>query len=214
MKSISGKTTSTKEISLSKASKVLSNFVNAGTGASQVLSSYLRRASASYDDLVRLHKDLKASNESRENSSKKRTRLVREKRLNKKRKSDERGEKSGNNVDQIPCMLVVEIKLEVEDDLDIVESVFINNAPVHSVKLREMKPGILSQELKEALGMAEGAPPPWLINIQSYGPPPYPHLKIPGLNAPIPPRASYFWLSSWRLNSTCDIILNIMIISV
>ncbi|RZC46473.1 hypothetical protein C5167_039423 [Papaver somniferum] len=60
------------------------------------------------------------------------------------------------------------------------------------VKLREMKPGMLSQDLKEALGMPEGAPPPWLINMQRYGPPPsYPHLKIPGLNAPIPPGASF-----------------------
>ncbi|XP_022965450.1 splicing factor 3B subunit 2-like [Cucurbita maxima] len=60
------------------------------------------------------------------------------------------------------------------------------------VKLREMKPGMLSQELKEALGMPEGAPPPWLINMQRYGPPPsYPDLKIPGLNAPIPPGASF-----------------------
>ncbi|KAG6778712.1 hypothetical protein POTOM_015056 [Populus tomentosa] len=60
------------------------------------------------------------------------------------------------------------------------------------VKLREMKPGSLSQELKESLGMPEGAPPPWLINMQRYGPPPsYPHLKIPGLNAPIPPGASF-----------------------
>ncbi|KAK9714191.1 hypothetical protein RND81_06G078400 [Saponaria officinalis] len=60
------------------------------------------------------------------------------------------------------------------------------------VKLREMKPGTLSKDLKEALGMAEGASPPWLINMQRYGPPPsYPHLKIPGLNAPIPPGASF-----------------------
>ncbi|CAK9164586.1 unnamed protein product [Ilex paraguariensis] len=60
------------------------------------------------------------------------------------------------------------------------------------VKLREMKPGMLSQELKEALGMPEGTPPPWLINMQRYGPPPsYPQLKIPGLNAPIPPGASF-----------------------
>lgn len=117
------------------------------------------------------------------------------------------------------------------------------------VKLREMKPGQLSQELKEALGMPDGAPPPWLINmqvstivycvvltislpiyfpkliffcavyvktlprycrlstvtigylilclwkktmLQRYGPPPsYPHLKIPGLNAPIPEGASF-----------------------
>ena len=34
------------------------------------------------------------------------------------------------------------------------------------VKLREMKPGMLSHELKEALGMPEGSPPPWLINMQ------------------------------------------------
>jgi len=34
------------------------------------------------------------------------------------------------------------------------------------VKLREMKPGMLSHELKEALGIPEGAPPPWLINMQ------------------------------------------------
>ncbi|XP_010449023.1 PREDICTED: splicing factor 3B subunit 2 [Camelina sativa] len=60
------------------------------------------------------------------------------------------------------------------------------------VKLREMKPGLLSHDLKEALGMPEGAPPPWLINMQRYGPPPsYPHLKIPGLNAPIPLGASF-----------------------
>ena len=43
-----------------------------------------------------------------------------------------------------------------------------------------------------ALGMTEGSPPPWLINMQRYGPPPsYPHLRIPGLNAPIPDGASY-----------------------
>lgn len=48
-------------------------------------------------------------------------------------------------------------------------------------------PGMYSDELKAALGMTEGAPPPWLINMQRYGPPPsYSSLKIPGLNAPIP----------------------------
>ncbi|KAJ6825186.1 splicing factor 3B subunit 2 [Iris pallida] len=60
------------------------------------------------------------------------------------------------------------------------------------VKLRKMKPGMLSHKLKEALGMPVSAPPPWLINMQRYGPPPsYPHLKIPGLNAPIPSGASF-----------------------
>jgi hypothetical protein len=53
-------------------------------------------------------------------------------------------------------------------------------------------PGIYSDELKAALGMTEGAPPPWLINMQRYGPPPsYPSLKIPGLNAPIPHGAEF-----------------------
>eukprot|EP00892_Ulva_mutabilis_P010184 jgi/Ulvmu1/7538/UM037_0082.1 len=48
-------------------------------------------------------------------------------------------------------------------------------------------PGLITAQLKDALGMTEGAPPPWLINMQRYGPPPsYPSLKIPGLNAPIP----------------------------
>ncbi|KAG1359550.1 putative splicing factor 3B subunit 2 [Cocos nucifera] len=62
----------------------------------------------------------------------------------------------------------------------------------YQVKLREMKPRVLSQELKEALGMPEGASPPWLINMQRHGPPPsYLHLKIPGLNSPIPPGASF-----------------------
>jgi splicing factor 3B subunit 2 len=58
--------------------------------------------------------------------------------------------------------------------------------------MKEKKPGVLSPELVQALGMLEGAPPPWLVNMQRYGPPPsYPHLKIPGLNAPIPEGSSY-----------------------
>jgi len=51
------------------------------------------------------------------------------------------------------------------------------------------QPGILSHKIKEALGMGNTGriPPPWLINMQRYGPPPsYPGLKIPGLNAAIP----------------------------
>eukprot|EP01006_Ploeotia_vitrea_P048254 TRINITY_DN67211_c7_g2_i1.p2 TRINITY_DN67211_c7_g2~~TRINITY_DN67211_c7_g2_i1.p2 ORF type:complete len:348 (+),score=64.17 TRINITY_DN67211_c7_g2_i1:149-1045(+) len=60
------------------------------------------------------------------------------------------------------------------------------------VKLPEQKHGQLSDRLKKALGMPDGAPPPWLINMQRYGPPPaYPHARIPGLNAPIPPGASF-----------------------
>ncbi|KAK1932400.1 Splicing factor 3B subunit 2 [Phytophthora citrophthora] len=60
------------------------------------------------------------------------------------------------------------------------------------VKVKSKIPGQLSDELKAALGMVEGVPPPWLLNVQRYGPPPaYPNLKIPGLNAPIPEGASF-----------------------
>ncbi|RJE26087.1 splicing factor 3b [Aspergillus sclerotialis] len=60
----------------------------------------------------------------------------------------------------------------------------------YETNLKHLRPGELSLELKEALNMPPGAPPPWLINQQRYGPPPsYPALKIPGLNAPPPPGA-------------------------
>ncbi|GAA5970051.1 hypothetical protein JCM3765_004765 [Sporobolomyces pararoseus] len=59
-------------------------------------------------------------------------------------------------------------------------------------KLKEKKPGDLSAELKEALSIPPLAPPPWLISMQRYGPPPsYPNLRIPGLNAPIPEGAAW-----------------------
>ncbi|RRT66559.1 hypothetical protein B296_00040112 [Ensete ventricosum] len=48
-----------------------------------------------------------------------------------------------------------------------VSNIMVLFAPVQ-FKLREMKPGMLSRELKEALGMPDGAPPPWLINMQIW----------------------------------------------
>ncbi|KAM0714029.1 hypothetical protein Q7P37_010993 [Cladosporium fusiforme] len=57
----------------------------------------------------------------------------------------------------------------------------------YETNLRHLRPGELSDELREALNMPPGAPPPWLINQQRFGPPPsYPAMKIPGLNAPPP----------------------------
>lgn len=62
----------------------------------------------------------------------------------------------------------------------------------YETNLKGRRPGELSEELKEALNIPPGAPPPWLINMQRFGPPPsYPSLKIPGLNAPIPPGAQW-----------------------
>lgn len=42
----------------------------------------------------------------------------------------------------------------------------------YEMRPNERRPGHLSKELKEALGMFPSTPPPWLINIQRYGPPP------------------------------------------
>lgn len=59
-------------------------------------------------------------------------------------------------------------------------------------KFKQRQPGDLSIELKEALSIPPLAPPPWLIAMQRFGPPPsYPHLMIPGLNAPIPEGAQW-----------------------
>lgn len=62
----------------------------------------------------------------------------------------------------------------------------------YETNLRHLRPGELSEDLKEALNIPPGAPPPWLINQQRFGPPPsYPALKIPGLNAPPPPGSAW-----------------------
>ncbi|KAH8657113.1 hypothetical protein BGZ60DRAFT_494376 [Tricladium varicosporioides] len=62
----------------------------------------------------------------------------------------------------------------------------------YETNLKHLRPGELSDELKEALNIPPGAPPPWLINQQRFGPPPsYPSLKIPGLNAPPPPGGAW-----------------------
>ncbi|KAL7411440.1 hypothetical protein BDY24DRAFT_395876 [Mrakia frigida] len=58
--------------------------------------------------------------------------------------------------------------------------------------VKEKRPGDLSAELIEALSIPPLAPPPWLIAMQRFGPPPsYPSLRVPGLNAPIPAGAQW-----------------------
>lgn len=58
---------------------------------------------------------------------------------------------------------------------------------------QDKRPGYLSEELRTALGMSTHLmPTPWLHNQQKYGAPPsYPHMRIPGLNAPIPEGAQW-----------------------
>jgi len=69
-----------------------------------------------------------------------------------------------------------------------------------TTKSSNFRPGYMSERLREALGMAnEYSPPPWLINMQRYGPPPsYPNARIAGLNAPLPQGASYgYHVGGW-----------------
>ena len=62
-------------------------------------------------------------------------------------------------------------------------------------------PGVLSKSLRAALGMPHGlnVPPPWLLNMQRYGPPKsYPNIKLPGVNAPLPEGSQYgFHSGGW-----------------
>lgn len=55
---------------------------------------------------------------------------------------------------------------------------------------------------------SEKVPPPWLIAMQRYGPPPsYPNLKIPGLNAPIPDVSvlTFFTSDDFQENLDCKL---------
>ncbi|XP_058725032.1 uncharacterized protein LOC131596408 [Vicia villosa] len=68
MKTLSGRCESSKAISLSKATKILSKFVSADNGASQVISAYLHRASDAFDELNQIHRELKPSQSHRKKS--------------------------------------------------------------------------------------------------------------------------------------------------
>ncbi|KAF2156147.1 DUF382-domain-containing protein [Myriangium duriaei CBS 260.36] len=69
----------------------------------------------------------------------------------------------------------------------------------YETNMRHLRPGELSDELRQALAMPPGYPPPWLINMQRFGPPKsYPTLKVPGVNAPPPPGGSWgFEFGQW-----------------
>lgn len=62
----------------------------------------------------------------------------------------------------------------------------------YEVDIKTKRPGVLSARLRGALGMQDNSPPPWLRAQQQVGPPPsYPNLRIPGVNAPLPPGCEY-----------------------
>lgn len=39
----------------------------------------------------------------------------------------------------------------------------------YEAKLEHLRPGVLSSDLREALGMTDSSPPPWLVNMQVRG---------------------------------------------
>ncbi|MBA0678702.1 hypothetical protein Goari_020027, partial [Gossypium aridum] len=59
MKTVTGKILSSTPVSVSKAAKIIANFSATDNGASQAISAYLRRASASFSELKQLHNELR-----------------------------------------------------------------------------------------------------------------------------------------------------------
>ncbi|KAK8601522.1 hypothetical protein V6N13_058785 [Hibiscus sabdariffa] len=59
MKTVTGKILSSTHISVSQAAKIINNFAATDNGASQAISAYLRRTSASFSELKQLHKELR-----------------------------------------------------------------------------------------------------------------------------------------------------------
>ncbi|QIX01494.1 hypothetical protein AMS68_007011 [Peltaster fructicola] len=69
----------------------------------------------------------------------------------------------------------------------------------YEAEMKIMRPGETSDRLKDALGIPASYPDPWLLTQQKHGPPPsYPAIRLPGLNAPLPPGANWgFELGQW-----------------
>ncbi|KAG2311051.1 hypothetical protein Bca4012_025516 [Brassica carinata] len=61
MKTVTGRVTSEKPISLSKAATLLSSFVSSETEASQDVAAYLRRASDAFTELKSFHREIRSS---------------------------------------------------------------------------------------------------------------------------------------------------------
>ncbi|KAJ6348946.1 hypothetical protein OIU77_006523 [Salix suchowensis] len=55
MKTVTGNITNSTPVTIAKAASILSKFVFSETGASQALNAYLRRSTAAFDELSRLH---------------------------------------------------------------------------------------------------------------------------------------------------------------
>jgi len=90
-------------------------------------------------------------------------------------------------------------KTSIQDKLTGFGDLYYEGKEYESQKSSDLKVGILTPSLRDALNMTDTSPPPWLMNMQRYGPPPsYPNLKLPGLNAPLPAGCSYgYHVNGW-----------------
>jgi splicing factor 3B subunit 2 len=92
-------------------------------------------------------------------------------------------------------------KASIQEKLSKIGDLYYEGKEFEMQKSKDLKVGgPLTSRLRDALGMtAENSPPPWLINMQRFGPPPsYPSLSIPGLNACLPEGCTYgYHLNGW-----------------
>lgn len=62
---------------------------------------------------------------------------------------------------------------------------FYEGKDMEEYDAKVLRPGVVSDDLREALGVPKGGVIPWVAKMTQYGPPPsYPFMKIPGFNAP------------------------------
>lgn len=77
-------------------------------------------------------------------------------------------------------------KHQVKPKLYAFGDVYYESKEIEEIDKSSFRPGFLSDELKNALGITDGMSVPWAIKMKQFGAPPsYPDLKVPGFNAPL-----------------------------
>ncbi len=71
--------------------------------------------------------------------------------------------------------------------------VYFEGRENEELDISKYKPGVVSDELRNALGIPRGVTLPWVQKMQHFGPPPnYPDLKIPGYNVDLSEEETMF----------------------
>ena len=72
------------------------------------------------------------------------------------------------------------------------------------LRARTFRPGRMSAELRAACGITDYQAPPWLPNMQRYGPPPsYPNMKFIGMSSVFSEAATYHTSVKQMIEDTC-----------